>query len=224
MNNGVMSRARRRAAGVLLVCQLAAGTASALVGIDQYSRGAGPDSFKIAIITDMHIGNGGADSCLQNVVDTLNALYGATGAPILVVVTGDFVNCLDSIDDAHWNDTAVSKLNQLEMPWVPVMGNHDALFSVRIGDEAPLTGPEWSDGSGVQDVFWTRGFHRLMREQYARLEALYADPLGAGPISGFQRYRELPLNREMEGWPSPFAGAHDAFEQCAFRAGPSGSP
>ena len=194
---------------------LAAGPANAAFEVDHYDLGAGSESLKVAVITDLH----GDVTKLTTAVGVLNGIDSVSPLSA-VLVTGDLVNWLDTTNMGLLSGIT-GQLRNLPCPWVPMIGNHDRQFN------GPLEGAEWADGTGVQGMFATRGFHRWMDTTFRRLDSLYSDPNGNGPIADFRRYRKLPNNFQIRNWPESYnfdGQSRDAFEQSSFRAGPPGSP
>jgi hypothetical protein len=171
--------------------------------------GDGADSFKFAIITDLHITDDRARENLHAAVDTINALATSDGV-LFTMVTGDLTNGGFMAPGADY-DEVIDSLENLVVPYVPLIGNHDL----------PLHHDNWVDdpvkGQTPESLFHSRGFLEKFGPVLTTLENRQSPP-----IDSFKRYTETPWNWRLPGW--GVDGAHDAFENYAFRAGPAGSP
>jgi len=136
-------------------------------------------SWSFAVITDLHIGEGasgkdydgpgwndtgegevniGSVWYLAQSVSYINSIREQNNIKF-VVVLGDFT---DSAEMSEF-DKAIANLNGLDIPWVPIIGNHDIWPYTRI-DEAPEVG---QDDSGT-DIF----FYNKFQSQYDLLSGV----------------------------------------------------
>ncbi len=185
--------------GLLLV-----GVAAAVVVEDDYEVGSGPQTFQIAIITDP---SNDYDN-LRAARDTINKLVAVYGQIQMVMVLGDVTSTADTTTELP---VAKQVLDSLDVPYVPLMGNHDVV-------------PYWLDPPvpprDADSIFVTRYFDRTFGPVYESLAT------GKYPqISNFRRYEEHPWDFGIE-WPM---GSHDTFaydiwQDFAFQAGPEPSP
>jgi len=126
----------------------------------------------------------------------------------MVVVLGDLTSTADTTREFA---TAETILASLDVPYVPVIGNHDMVPCW----VTPRVPPRDSDS-----LYTTRYFEKWFGPQYGRL----ADS-GFPQIRDFQRYEEHPWNFEIH-WPFPCDDtfAYDIWQNFSFRAGPEQSP
>lgn len=151
-----------------------------------------PEKWSFAIITDLHIGkndpdndyngptwddlSGGSYSSIDNVttreylrqiVDIINTKRGLYNIDF-VVVTGDIA---DSAELSEFKE-AIEILNNLEVPWIPIIGNHDVW--PHYGPELELPNPYKKmapETSSTDPLYSTdRYFNNLFNSQYENLK------------------------------------------------------
>jgi len=202
--------------------------------LPDYGRGEA-GQFRVAMITDLHIGHtntsswedwwqtppgdydygdpcwygafSGSESTfaqyLRNSVSWINGHRQEQNIK-LVVVTGDITQ---SAELAEFQK-AKSILDSLEIPYVPIPGNHDLWPYARGVDEAPKTynwvGPD-------------RYFDSVFGSVYANLKAI--SDSGDSVIRNWERYPDTVWNYEQS---MPYC--YSLFQYLAFDAGPQGSP
>jgi hypothetical protein len=145
--------------------------------------GGGDSLAAVAVINDLHSDEGWLDN-LTSAVTSINALTGGPNGVRLVLVVGDFTNNNDPTDLL----SHIQVLEGLDVPWVPIAGNHDMVYywdlqdafandtTVRPGDDTML--------------FVTRKFFHAVRAEMDTLKANSAD--STSPVRDFRRYEHFP--------------------------------
>jgi hypothetical protein len=189
--------------------------------------GGGRDSVVIAVITDVHIGGPGNDPHdygttgyddnyttdslgnaihLRQVVEWINANRVSQDIA-LVMVLGD----LSASAESSELKMAKSLLDGLDVPYVPLIGNHDIWPYVDYNNQAPQIGP------GLDSLFVVRYFDRLFGPQYTRLDSISI--AGNGPVREWKKMPGSLYNFELD---TPYC--YDKFQTFSFSLGPSGCP
>jgi metallophosphoesterase superfamily enzyme len=85
--------------------------------------GDGSSSFKFAIINDIHYDDSNSPGDLRRAIDTINQYLHKEGVEF-AMVNGDLANTGDTTQGREW-DQVKACLRSLEVPYVPLIGNHD---------------------------------------------------------------------------------------------------
>lgn len=104
-------------------------------------------------LNDKH--GGYAAERLRTAVHNINGLVTGQDA-CLVILSGDITDSAERSEFLH----ALHILGELKVPWVPLMGNHDAWPYTRWGDEAPY-------------AFGDSLMNQIFEEQFRRLASLF---------------------------------------------------
>jgi hypothetical protein len=173
--------------------------------------GGGDSLAVVAVINDLHSDANWYDN-LTSAVASINALTGGPGGVRLVMVLGDFTNNNDPIDLRNHIDV----LEQLEVPWVPVPGNHDMVYFW--GGEN-----DWENDTTVRPgddtmLFVTRRFFHGVRAELDTLDMFSNSP--SSPVRDLQRYSQFPWCNDLPSaeyrWDSR---ARDVNLSLSFRLG-----
>jgi hypothetical protein len=196
--------------GFCLVGSMLVRQAAGAIRIDPVEDiGVGTQSFLVAIMNDLHVGDSNGIINLRVAVDSINDRHAANDSVLFVMVNGDLTNGSDTTAGGQY-DSAIAALKDLDAPFVPLMGNHEVVYQWG-GSEADTVGP------APDSMFVTRSYHQEMDSWYVKLAAG-----NSAPIESLVRDTTHYWNYAAAGW----GGLHgyDIFQNFAFKAGPAGSP
>jgi hypothetical protein len=141
-----------------------------------------PTTWSFAIITDLHVGEGDPDydygdptwdddasgqdglnstRFLGQVVDLINSGRNEYNIAF-TVVTGDLSDSAE-LSELH---KAEEILNELEVPWIPLIGNHDVW---------PYYGPPYGEDQMAPEEKSDSFFNEIFQSQYERLSTAFAN-------------------------------------------------
>jgi hypothetical protein len=160
--------------GVALLCA----AAQAVIVDDDYEIGSGPSLFRVALIADPH----NDTHNLRAAKDAINELVVPWNIQ-MVIVLGDL--CSTNYDTAELDRTK-GILDELRVPYVPVIGNHD-MVPYYLQPPVPARDSD--------SIFTTRYFDNVFDTVY---DALQADSYPQ--IREFKRYEEHAWNFKIQ-WP-----------------------
>jgi hypothetical protein len=162
----------------------------------------GSEIFSIALIADPQ----DKPDRLAAARDTINSRIDAGDSIRMVILLGDISSTGDTSAGGEY-DVRKAILQTMKALYVPIIGNHDMV------NQYPLPVVY---GPPPESLFVTRHFAQKFEDIYQSLADTSDKP--GSPIHGWTKYTEHPWNCEIADWGIP--GAHDVFQNFAFRAGP----
>ena len=201
---------RFRVPHLLLALAVLAGAAAGDPQVDKLYIGSGSQSLTVALISDLHIGGSNTLAYLQDACDRIRGDLGTYGTK-LVMVLGDISNNGDPSEMQAAADILNDPNKGVQIPWVPIIGNHDMWWNDNGNSEANKVGP----APGY--VYPTRYFEGVFRSEYERLKSLPSN--GDSGVRNFTMFDDTVFNWDMD---EPYC--NDLFKDFDFDVGPTGCP
>lgn len=183
-------------ASLVLVLSLAPLTAEIVHDHGQGATSAS-NAFSFVQVTDIHIGDGQGrivTQFLKNTVDRINAVKDQHNVSF-VIASGDL-----TASAVHWQfDTFKREMDRLQVPWIPMLGNHDIwTYNSTFEEEIPTA-----------DLYFNKLFAQQMLRAKKQLEATgnkdtsftyTSEPCANMEHGGIQSYFQnyvLRVNRDL---------------------------